>query len=201
MNKKVLLLLLITFPCFAEYSRSSSSKKAHNLPVYFELQIGTAFSKAANTGGTEPTLLAWRAGLTSGLKIFSNLLLGIESEYQTLGQLSEVDASVGNYKGSRWNLISPTLGLVFSKWIFKVNYQFIGDYYLSKKTAGNADLAYSTPSGWKLTLAYALGPHFHLTAFYESIAFRKLRASNLSDRALDEDFRLWQMGMGLSYVF
>ncbi len=201
---------------FAEESGPTNFQKSHPW-AYLDLACSLSFTKPTVSDKPEesPTLLqwgmggtaAWRAdlGVTEGGRMI--LLLGATSEYRWIGQYSKVNATVGNFKGSRFSTIAPTLGAQLGdEVVVKISPQIMGPYGLSNTTAEGSKLAYKGPSGFTAVGLLRAGKligskHLHLGIQLEYLSFSAREIVGVSEHDLDPKLSWFLIGATVAYVF
>jgi hypothetical protein len=151
------------------------------------------------TGSVKPTLFAGGGGATLGWSL-GWLAVGASSDFRSINQTSEIAAEVGNRRGTRWNIVSPTLILRAGNFSLKGDVQLLGDYKLSNQALDGAKLSYRSPSGFRGGLIYAFSPVVGFGAFYEKVSFGKLSASTTGETTLANKLSVWQAGMSAIFT-
>jgi hypothetical protein len=140
-----------------------------------------------------PTLLQGGVGLTLGLRLGQVFMFGVTSDYRWISQLSAPDTVVGNSRGARWNMASPTLGFAMRKALLKLDFQLLGDYKLSNASSEGYAVSYRRPLGGRAVLA--LSGRAAPALFVEYVAFSRQAAGE--ETSLSSPRVLWQAGAAL----
>jgi hypothetical protein len=191
--KKLLFVLLFSTQLFA-FTLSD---------IYLEPNGRFSYVKSsffASTGST-PLLFSGSFGLTAGYWLHEDYFLGLSTEYSVLNQYSDIDPLAGNNRGTRWNVITPTLGWrVFNKIVLKVDFEFLGSYNLANPLPGDQYVSYTNPFGIKLTLSIPVVYRVSLGLLFEYVTFSKIENSLMGATSLGTRFVLWQYGIAIGYT-
>lgn len=114
---------------------------------------------------------------TYGLGIFAGIqkswfLIGLANDYQSYAQTSKYDASEGNQSGSRFNWLAPMIGVQSSKIIYRVDYQWLGDYDLLLQTANHQTLKYLTPRGFRFGAYYRFTAKLSSGLYFQTLTYK-----------------------------
>lgn len=173
-----------------------------NIPLYVELAGTGGYSFASGQGLSQTTNLIQLGGSATIGALFGNtFFVGVNTSYQSIQQSSSVIATDGNFSGSRWNVVAPTIGFRFSSFVVEGNYQPLGDYRLSNPSATGANLSYSGVSGFRATVLYNLYGVIHVGAFYENLSFSQLVNSVSGTTNLSPSLSTGQFGVTAALVF
>lgn len=160
----------------------------------FHLDFHGGFGKGAarfeNAEKSKPVTYQYGAGATLGYKFGMLLYAGASFDYYKMIQTTDANSTWGNRKGTRMNLLSPTLGFRVAGLHLKLDYQFMGKYTLDKKDSGGSEVFYESPKGYRAYLGYRFFVLNELGIFYEKVTYEKetigSNESKLSDGNLME---------------
>lgn len=198
------LLLQITATQAASTPANSKQKSSS---MYFDLMALAGYSSPTVVSGAKvPILGQYGAGTTIAYKFFPFLFSGITSDYRIAAQYSDVSKTIGNFGGSRFNYAAPTIGFVFPSFTLKLDFQFLGDYKLSKTTTKGESIQYKNPQGARAILLLPFTKrliHMPITLGLngEYMTFDKQNSSSLGLRDLSPNLVYWQAGLVAAYVF
>jgi hypothetical protein len=191
----VLLLSLGVSECFAD--------EAGTTPLYFNGNGSVSYgSFGAQVGSYPPKELQYALGGIVAYRLMGSWLIGLSSDFNFVRQISDVGASGGNYKGTRWNIVSPTIGWLGSKFTALGDLQFLGNYNFSAANAafGGSD-SLTGPLGFRVRGTYdfaptcAAGLQFSYTSFSDD--------SNSISGSINkaQSFSFWSVGIMASHEF
>ncbi len=175
------------------------SKNAAADMLYLDLSATGSYSKVSGITNP-PTLGQFGLGITAAYNWTSSIFIGVSSDYRLINQYSDLDVAVGNYRGSRWNMASPTLGFQFGSFVTKIDLQILGNYELANATATGSKIAFKGPIGGRISISYPFQGSIYLGAFYETLSFKTLNDSASGDSALSQKLTLWQSGICVTYT-
>ncbi len=159
--------------------------------IAIESFTGISLGKVNHTNfSSSPTVINYSEDL-SLVYGFGPLDIGVGGAFRYVGQLSEVLASVGNYKGSRWEIF-PIIGLGFIDYSIHIEPIFIGKYSLSKVTT-----SFKSPSGARVFLTKSLGKLLFfanggLSLMLDYVSFKKQ-----DDAELTNKLKIWSVGLAI----
>ena len=160
------------------------------------------YSGLSGTGLSSSTSMTQLGGdVTLAVRIDDAFLFGITSDYRNIGQLSSIDSHVGNFTGTRFTPVSPTIGLRTRKYFLEIDYQFLGDFSLSNKTAGGASISYAHPQGIRIRVAHQFYHSIYAGLQYETVSFTTQKSSQNGDISLSPSLSLWQAGINIMLVY
>lgn len=190
--KKKILILLFSVQLFG-FSLSDIYLEPNGRLSY----IKSSFFTTDNT----PLLFSGSFGVTAGYWLHEDYFLGFSSEFSFINQYSAVDAVVGNNRGTRWNILTPTLGWrVFNSIVLKIDFEFFGNYKLSNPLPGDQYISYTNPFGLKMTLSIPVINRVSVGLLFEYITFSKVENSVFGSTTLGTRFMLWQYGIAIGYT-
>lgn len=167
-------------------------------PLYLDLNVSMSKDKVSGLT-SPPTLYQYSGGLCLAYSWYDWLFTGVSADYELVNQHSTVDASVGNFRGTRQNITSPTLG--FKYWlILKVDLQFFGNYQFANTTASGAKLSLKSPFGFRVSMSAPIWSNFYLGALYEQISYSKQNNSSIGDSTLSPKTKFSNLGLTLTFI-
>ena len=201
MSKTVLSILilwisLIVFanPIFASHAFRLSG-------FYLDINgFGGYTGTTVASDDTTPKLAQFGLGFTGAYQMSDNSFAGLSSDYRFINQYSAVIESVGNRKGTRWNIISPTIGVQMNHWTLKGDFQFLGNYELAKQTSTGSKITYKRPLGGRITALYPfLDAEIHTGLYFEYLSFGYQYLSSGTGIDLSKRLLLWQIGVSITF--
>lgn len=198
----VLIIIAGLGLCCGELFQSANAAQLQ-LPdwMYGDGNISLSYSKATIIQGADaPTLGQAGIGLTGGYR-FEEFFGGLTTDFRISGQYSDVKPTVGNARGTRWNIVSPTIGWHRGNLLIKGDVQFLGSYRLRNDGPGGATISYTSPIGGRVVGMYRVFEKIHAGLFYELVSFSKQNNSLTGETSLENKLKLWQTGLTASYVF
>ncbi|HTL10866.1 MAG TPA: hypothetical protein VL588_00160 [Bdellovibrionota bacterium] len=158
--------------------------------------VGTEVS----SGSTVPSLLAFEIGAVGAYRFKGEWFAGLTTDFRFVNQYSHVDPTVGNRRGTRWSILSPTFGTKLGRLLLMLNIQFLGDYNLGNKTAGGLSVSYNNPFGGRLTGLFPVHEKIHAGMEVEYVGFAQ-QTTGPSHLSLTKKFNMWDVGLTVAYVF
>ena len=199
MIKRVLFLLSLSISAEAHAGHS-----AFNVPNLYVDLIGSWGYASRSVSGTDeaPLLFTWTVGTTVLWDINNSVALGISHDARIINQHSDVVLSVGNSRGTRYNFLSPTIGLFLGSFTLKADVQYFGSYSLSNVTQSGSELEFGSPIGGRLRVSYLAKSWFGIGIVFESVTFRTLFDSSRGEIDISgNSVNLWQIGVETMLVF
>ena len=200
--RKKIIFCTFYFFIFASAAFASSSGSS-SLNLHIEASLFSGSSNVSSANDTSPTLNQTGFGLTLGTVLQSHYLLGVSSDYRMIEQYSNPNSN-GNMYGSRWNMASPTVGYKTDRFLFKLDYQFLGNYELKKETYSGSKLVYTNPSGFRFSSDYLLSRNLGFGIYYERISFgaQEVRSPTTAivSKFTNSHLALWQVGFTGSLI-
>lgn len=190
------ILFISLFIPTVSYSQSGGSAKFFMLE--FNSLFGWGGAKTA-TDATTPSIGTFNLGIGLGVNI-KKVTLGLSYDYRMLTQFSDVDATVGNRRGT---FISPT------SLLFRINFEKIkigillinnGTYNLMNITANGKKVVYTNPSGFRFDFIFRKMNKFTPVIFFESVTFSGMNLDGIPS-ALTSNLIYSSYGAGLKYDF
>ena len=197
---KRLFWLLPIFCLVSAPARAIHFKKEH---LYLDANANFAsVGNASSSVASSPTLLGYGLGLSIGYDVIRVFFLGFAADAEWVGQYTAPDDATGNRRGNRLQF-SPQIGARIGDFVFKGDYQFMGNYNLSTSDAAGNTVSYTKPSGFRLQALYGLTEDIYGGLIYQSVSFsnQHLVGPNAGDTALSQNFSLTQFGVTLAYTF
>lgn len=187
-------------------SRQASAAWGESMPllVPFHVDINASAGYSGLSGESvseSPTLLQWSGGITAAPIFYDTVFVGLTSDFRYIGQYSDVVEQDGNFRGTRWNIASPTLGIKYSGFLLKFDYQVLGDYDLSENTFEGATFSFTEPKGFRGQVLYNVWEQLHLGVQYETLKFERFRDSERGEGEVSPALSLWQAGAVMAWVF
>lgn len=148
-------------------------------------------------------------GIDYGIRI-GFLLLGGTSDYRVINQYSSDEPNIyGNRRGRRAVLFSPTVGLAFSRWNIRYDYQYLGDYQLSQVNNAQQNITYVKPKGHRLQIRYRLNgtevdsenSSFFLGLFAERVTYTQEKIGSQPPQSTKGKLYLDQAGITFGWGF
>lgn len=213
MNKLFILILqfVLSFGGFAkaETSLSSSISELSELSLgierslYFDTYFFSGFTMLEHANLVDKVQGATNGvGFSIGANIESLFILGLTTDYRWLSQSSEVDDTHPNFTGKRFVPLAPFVALSLDEYVFKLEYQTLGNLEVSKSVPEGGSLIFSDPMGFRFS---AFFDHFlekyPWGIYYESTAYKKKVLSDIGETTLTSKFSTWQIGAMISVVF
>ena len=165
----------------------------------------SGFLGSTNAGGLQlnsaPTLIQMGIGISAGYFVSGSVFLGVCSDFRYVGQYSDVDPQVGNFRATRWNPISPMVGARIGKVIFKGDVQFLGSYILLNQDSGGAAISYTSPFGVRVVGLYPVYAHLMAGLLFESVSFGTIDSSQTGSQSLSNKLKVGQLGITIAYAF
>lgn len=164
-----------------------------------DLSVAGGYTKPSVAAGESP--IVSQLGLSLGLSypLYSWISLGVQGQYRMVNQHSQVDANVGNYRGTFTSYVSPTLALAVGDLMLQFDYLFMGDYKLANARSSGAEVTYTKPSGYRASLGYQYSKGFFLGAFYEALQFGSAKDSLAGEGELLQKQQFNQYGIFIKY--
>lgn len=115
-----------------------------------------SYGKVTHTHFTaNPGLINYSEDLTLYHAFGESWRVGLGVEFRIVTQQTSVHSTVGNFKGTRWNLY-PSVSYQAGDYNLALSPIFLGRYSLSKRTAGGLKLSYTDPIGARLIVSREL---------------------------------------------
>jgi hypothetical protein len=195
---------------------------------YADASLSVGYSKASvpDTGApagssteaaapSAPTLLQWDLGATFAYRLPQLSIedvrvatfAGLTSDFRILSQYSALDPQLGNFRGTRWNVVGPVVGaLIDGTYLVKVDLQFLGSYALSNSTVEGASLHYESPFGFRAQALYPVGrffdkPKLNAGLEFETVSFSRQDIVGVASTPLVSGLHVWQLGVVASHAF
>jgi hypothetical protein len=162
--------------------------------------LGTTSAGGLQLNST-PTLIQMGAGISAGYFVAGPVFLGVCTDFRYVGQYSNVDPSVGNFRATRWNPISPMIGGKIGKLIVKADVQFLGSYILLNQDSGGAAISYTGPFGARIVGLYPVYAHLMAGLLFESVSFGTIDSSATGSKSLSSKLTVNQLGLTIAYAF
>lgn len=199
--------LFLFNPLSAHALELGGANDSININIHWDISASGAYTRDgglnSSPGVSGPTVLAYAGGSTVALRLGGGgwFLLGLTSDYRLYNQVSSIDVAVGNMTGSRWNIVSPTIGIRTQSFIFKADYQFLGNLNLSNQTSNSATIAYGSPSGFRGTFLMPATSTIYFGAEVETVKFTQYIDSSTGTTTPFTPLNLFRAGLTASLVF
>ncbi|MFZ9595286.1 MAG: SH3 domain-containing protein [Bdellovibrionia bacterium] len=188
---------------------SKSRKPASKSPIRIKLPQGIyvdfsttlGYSGISVTQGSAPTLTQLTLGASFGYFVSKNFFLGLNTDYRMTQHQSAVNPVQGNFRGTRFNAFSPMVGGLVQSWIYRLDFQFIGDYELSQTTNSGSKLSYGAPLGVRAVVLRPIYQFFSVGAVFEYMRFSTQKISDIGEQNLTQPLTLWQAGLLMGVQF
>ena len=167
-----------------------------NASLHFDIESFLGYGKPeVSGGGTSPQLLHYGLGFTLGYKFNQNYFFGLKNEFRFVDQISDLDVSTGNFRGTYLSLAGPTFGMHFNQWIVKVDFKLFNDFEFSNQTSSGNQVFLRKPFGWRLSVGYAFFQQFSFGLYYEYLEFQQSLDSGGGISNLDPAQDMSQVGL------
>lgn len=187
----------------AQEQVAQSVESASSLSQYFiSGNGGVGYSSASvSQGMSSPTILQFNLGATGAYKFSSSWMLGLSSDFSFINQYSDTATSGANYRGTRWNMVSPTVGFVYKNLTILADAEFLGNYRIYLAAANGGDVAFSSPLGGRIRGTYPVAKNINAGWSFEYMTFGNRTNSISGDATLDSKQKLWELGAVVSYIY
>lgn len=203
--KKRLRLFFICSSIVLLGSNAESSVLLDGIPVFISpyVSVGYASLNASGVipGANAPALSFYTGGVTAGYSFAEIVLVGLSSDFSFINQYSNPINNGGNYRGTRWNIVSPSLGLQLADFTFIADVEFLGSYNLANSDVNGNSVSFSGPLGGKFRALYSIFSPINLGVQFEYLTFNTMVNSGTGNQTLSPSLILWQGGLIASYVF
>lgn len=177
---------------------SQSGEKSKRFLFEFNTLFGWGSSQMASDA-TVPSIGSFDLGIGAGVNI-KKITLGISYDYRILTQFSDVDATVGNRRGT---FVSPS-SLLFRLNFEKIKFGFLlinnGTYELTNITATGKKVVYTDPSGFRFDLIFKKMSKITPIIFFESVNFSGMQLDGVK-ATLSGNLNYTNFGAGVKYAF
>ncbi len=148
-----------------------------------------------------PSLKQFQAGVRLGYAIKDRYILGISADYRSNSQSTGRDSTTGDWSGSRFNPISPMIGIKYHRFVVLGEYYMLGDYVLASKTATGESVSYQGTSGFRISAHVKTWKTLYLGLQYDSLSLAKEKVGSASAVPLSSPLKMNSIGLGISVVF
>ncbi len=212
MNKPALIILftiLIGHDELAQSADSSTSSELSELSLgierslYFDTYLFSGFSILDHVSLTDKAQGAVSGiGFSIGTRLGSMYLVGVTTDYRWLSQTSSVDDSHPNFTGKRFLPIAPFLGLKLDSYLFKFDYQTLGNFEVSKSVPEGGTIKFTNPIGFRFSALFdRLFDKYPWGIYYENTTYKKKGLSDVGEVVLTSKFNTWQLGATIVVIF
>jgi hypothetical protein len=158
-------------------------------------------STTAATGASAPSMVTEGLGFLATYRITPRWMAGLSTDYKMINQTNDPGTSGTNFSGTRFNVLSPTVGAFFGKHLLLLDYEMMGNWTLTKSASNGGTAAYKNPTGFRVRYFHPLGwRSLNIGAEFESLSFSTLNNSISGDTTLTTTQALTQFGVLLSYT-
>jgi hypothetical protein len=169
---------------------------ANSSEWYREISGSIAYNKEISSLTTNiPTIGQYSLGLAIGRPLIGSLNSGILGflgfDFHWVSQYSDADPVIGNLTGIHWNFFSPGVLLKTSSLLLKAEYEFLGNYKLTRTRVGGVPISYKRPSGAKASLMTRIGEKIWFGVVAEYVYFKTL---SFTTATLDDDNLIFYSG-------
>jgi hypothetical protein len=202
---KPILIALALLLC----SSAANAVEIKGVPVYLTIDAGLgAATTTVTANASKPFMGIYSLGATAAYSLRDKWLFGIATALTYFPQFTD-PASTGtiNYRGSRWNYVSPMIGAKLGDFTVLGEFEFLGAYKLYKSAASGADVSYKSPLGAKIRGLYRLpltilGSNNLLAGIgLEWVSFSKLSDSKGGELTLGSRQKVYSASATISYPF
>jgi hypothetical protein len=172
------------------------------IPLRLSVDGNVGYSSASVPDGySHPSMIAFGFGGTALYNFTDVWMAGITSDISWANQYSDTNASGSNFRGHRWNIVSPTFGAKWMNATILGDFQFLGNYSLYLKGNQGGDVSFTGPIGGRLRATYPVFDSVEAGLLFQYVTFGTLHNSVTGDTSLASRQKLWQLGLTASYVF
>ncbi len=170
--------------------------------VDFHAGVGKGSARYENKTKGKPVTYQYNLGTTIGYKFWNYFYFGGSADYYFMIQTTKTNSEWGNRRGTRTNILSPTLGILTNKLHLKYDYQHWGTYTMEKKNTSGQEVSFEDPKGHRLYLGYKFDTYYEFGLMYEKVLYEK-QITGGSEVKLNDDrmMEVKQIGLLLSLVF
>lgn len=196
MQKRVLLIFLF----LSAFEYSFAATKAPRSFFHWEAHVSAGSGTITQVGDTsKPSLGIFNLGIGLGINI-RQFTVGVNSDYHILTQFSEVDATVGNRRGTIVTPASAFLSYNFSAASLYAVIITSSSYDLTNTTVSGEKFSYSKASGFRLGATIASFGNYIPFLFHEKLQFKE-KSINGSAATLETPLEFTQTGLGVRYGY
>jgi len=192
--------------------RSQTSNRSA-LPSWFYLDGTFGLGYAQNNApsvinvsyASSPKMIQMLLGTTTGLKINNSLFAGLSFDYKKSFQISSVDKLIGNFSGTRWNLLSPTVGIYLNEYLLKLDFQYLGNYTMANKTVDGKDVSYGNVFGGRAVFMAPMDNFVKMPLnaglLFEYLSFGRVMSDTFKNQKLTTRLGAWSLLLVANYSF
>ena len=199
-NIIIRIIILTFFPLLGvqALAQSKGADKSGLFLIDFNSIVGWGNSQIS-TDANVPSIGTFGLGIGLGINI-KKVSIGLSYDYRVLTQFSDVNAAVGNRRGT---FVSPA-SLLFRINFEKLNFEFLlisnGTYDLTNITAAGKKVVYTDPSGIRFSIMFKKLARFNPVIFFESVNFSGQLLDGVK-ATLGNPLSYSNFGAGLKYEF
>ena len=151
--------------------------------------------------GATPTIFTEGIGFIGTYRFTRRWMAGLSTDYVAINQTNDPGTNGTNFSGTRWNQVSPTVGAFFGRHLVLFDYEFLGNWSLTKAASNTGSVQYKSLTGYRVRYFYPLNwHHLNIGAQIESLTYTTLNNSITGDTTLGTNQALVQGGVLLSYA-
>lgn len=184
---------------------------AANAFAIIDIRSNTSAGYGKITGAAidiKPTMINYSEDVAVTYSALPVVEFGLGGSYRFARQLSTVQASVGNFKGNRWE-IYPVIAAGFAGfWVGVSPIALLGRYSMSKQTVDKKDVYYHSPLGAKLIVSRDLGSllgkvHWGVSLIGDYVAYGKFTTTTVAgvskENEMTDKLKVWTAGLAFSF--
>lgn len=168
--------------------------------IYFDIYTGVGMGGAQlDSDARKPTMGNTTVGGSLGFTLWKGRMrIGAISDYRFITQYTDTPSSVGNRRGSYFNVAAPTIGYRFRRLLIMVSLMVAGDYKLTNTTVNGEVFKYQSPFGVRTSLRILRNKsRWQFGAFGEYITFGSRNVAGTVTQ-LTEKLAYYQVGLTIT---
>ena len=190
-----LFSLVFAFPALAEIN-------VNGLQFFSEAHGSLGYSSStAQVGYQSPNLAQFGLGAMAAYEYQNKWLVGLSSDLSFMNQYNSVGSTAQNFKGHRWNILAPTVGIKLSEAIITVDFEFLGSYVLAATSRNGGNASYQSPLGFTLKGIYPVWDQVIAGLQFEYLSFSTYSDSVTGESSLATHQKIWQIALLAGYSF
>jgi hypothetical protein len=159
---------------------------------------GLSNSAIALDNGSK-TLSQLGMGVTVGWKIDPGIWVGVSSDFRSAGLSADLLSAVSEVEGSRWNYLSPAVGLAWGQSLLKADVILTGAYQFARSD-GSESFSLRSPRGLRMTYLHPMVGRFHAGMQGEVTSWGERETRTSLERLMQREI-LWQASLTAAWVF
>ncbi|OFZ80300.1 MAG: hypothetical protein A2583_10465 [Bdellovibrionales bacterium RIFOXYD1_FULL_53_11] len=211
-NKNIAVFLLQTLAATGLYCSTSladtyESPRIWKIPVFLSGELSSGYVNVpVSPGRSTPLAIRFGGGLSLGTMLWNHLIIAAETDFTFVNQYSEVTKSGGNFRGTRWNIVSPVLGYYFWDISIIAGYEFLGNYNFYSQSTTKNNISLTDLKGGRLGASYRIWNGIRAGILFQYLLFSNRNDSSDTDKTgvnipLDPKFKMWQVSLATGYQF